>query len=269
MKRKILNRSHDIRKRTVRLLLACLSCMMLLAVIPAVAFAGQVSLTWNAPTTNADGTPISNFVGAYRIHYGSSTGNYTQTINLTDTNSVVTYLVTNLTDNQVYYFVVTAVNTLGNESAYSNEVSKAAQPTADTTAPTVSLTAPANGATYTTAQSVTISATAADAVGVTRVEFYDGATLLGTDTTAPYSFGWAITSANNGSHSLTARAYDAAANVRTSTRSECNSQYCTATRRTYRIIDRTGKWSDLHNSPERNDQCNSSRCSGSDQGRVL
>ena len=134
----MLNLNHKIRKGTVRLVLSCLSCLMLFAVLPAVAFAGQVSLTWNAPTTNADGTPISNFAGAYRIYYGTSTGNYTQTINLTDTNSVVTYLVTNLTDNQVYYFVVTAVNTLGNESAYSNEVSKVALPTADTTAPTAS-----------------------------------------------------------------------------------------------------------------------------------
>jgi len=89
--------------------------------------------------------------------------------------------------------------------------------TADVTAPTVSLSAPANGASFTTAQTIAINATAADAVGVSRVEFYDGATLLGTDTTSPYSFGWAITSANNGSHSLTARAYDAATNVGTST----------------------------------------------------
>ena len=35
---------------------------------------------------------------------------------------------------------------------------------------------------------VAIKATASDAVGVTKVEFYDGATLLGTDTTSPYSF---------------------------------------------------------------------------------
>ncbi len=96
-------------------------------------------------------------------------------------------------------------------------IAAALAPPADTTAPTVSISAPANGASFTTAQTVTINATAADVVGVTRVEFYDGATLLGTDTTSPYSFAWAITSASNGSHSLTAKAYDAAANVGTST----------------------------------------------------
>ncbi len=107
-----------------------------------------------------------------------------------------------------------AAGNVGTSTAVSVTVNIAA---ADTTAPTVSLSAPANGASYTTAQSVAINATAADAVGVARVEFYDGATLLGTDTTSPYSFSWAITSANNGSHSLTAKAYDAAGNVGTST----------------------------------------------------
>ena len=95
-----------------------------------------------------------------------------------------------------------------------NAASKPA--TADVTAPTVSISAPANGSTFTTAQTVAINATAADAVGVTKVEFYDGATLLGTDLTSPYSFAWAITSAGNGAHSFTAKAYDAAANVGTS-----------------------------------------------------
>ena len=84
-------------------------------------------------------------------------------------------------------------------------------------APTLSITAPANGATYTTAQSVAINATATDSVGVTRVEFYDGATLLGKDTKAPYSWSWRITSANNGPHSLIVKVYDAAGNVGTST----------------------------------------------------
>ncbi|MDZ4184193.1 MAG: Calx-beta domain-containing protein, partial [Desulfuromonadales bacterium] len=87
----------------------------------------------------------------------------------------------------------------------------------DTTAPTVALTSPANATTFTSAQTVTIAASAADNVGVSKVELYDGTVLKGTDTTAPYSFAWAITSANNGSHSLTAKAYDAAGNSKVST----------------------------------------------------
>lgn len=87
---------------------------------------------------------------------------------------------------------------------------------ADTTAPTASLSTTPAGATYTTAQTVALNATASDNIGVTRVDFYDGTTLLGSDTTSPYSYAWAITSANNGAHNLTAKAVDAAGNVGTS-----------------------------------------------------
>lgn len=73
--------------------------------------------------------------------------------------------------------------------------------------PTVSLTAPANGATYVAPASVALTASAADADGtVAKVEFYAGATLLATDTTAPYSFTWGSVAA--GTYSLTAVAYD-------------------------------------------------------------
>src|SRR5262249_56334881 len=81
----------------------------------------------------------------------------------------------------------------------------------DTVAPTVSITSPA-ATTYTAAQTVTITATASDNVGVTRVEFYDGTTLKSTATTAPYTFAWAFTGTDNGAHSWTAKAYDAAGN---------------------------------------------------------
>ena len=90
--------------------------------------------------------------------------------------------------------------------------------TGDTQAPSVSLTAPANGATV--SGTVAVSATATDNVGVTRVEFYRGTTLLGTDTTATggnqYSVNWNTTQSTNGPHSITARAYDAANNIATS-----------------------------------------------------
>lgn len=86
----------------------------------------------------------------------------------------------------------------------------------DTTVPTVSITSPLNNADFTTAQTVTIKADASDNVGVTKVEFYDGASLLGTDLTAPYSINWPITDLNNGSHSLWAKAFDAAGNSGTS-----------------------------------------------------
>ncbi len=85
----------------------------------------------------------------------------------------------------------------------------------DTTAPTVSLTAPADGATV--SGTVTLSATASDNVGVAGVQFLvDGAPLGAEDTTSPYSVSWNTTTVTNGSHTLTAVARDAAGNTTTS-----------------------------------------------------
>jgi hypothetical protein len=72
--------------------------------------------------------------------------------------------------------------------------------------PTVSLTAPANGASYTTPVTITLSATASDPEGkMSKVEFYSGSTLLGTDTSSPYSFSWSPAA---GTYSIKAVAYD-------------------------------------------------------------
>ncbi|MDF2628774.1 MAG: hypothetical protein K0R39_2605 [Symbiobacteriaceae bacterium] len=84
----------------------------------------------------------------------------------------------------------------------------------DTTAPATSITAPAAGATV--SGTATISANASDAVGVTNVEFYVDGVLKGSDASAPYAYAWDTTTATNGSHSLTTKAYDAAGNVGTS-----------------------------------------------------
>ena len=75
------------------------------------------------------------------------------------------------------------------------------------TPPTVTLTAPANGASFTAPASITVSANAADSDGsVARVEFYAGASLIGTDTGAPYAVSWSNVAA--GTYVLTARAFD-------------------------------------------------------------
>lgn len=88
--------------------------------------------------------------------------------------------------------------------------------TSDVTKPTVAMTAPAGGATLT--GTATLSATATDNVGVTKVEFYRaGTTLINTDTTSPYSITWDTTAVANGTYSLTAKAYDQAGNTQTST----------------------------------------------------
>jgi hypothetical protein len=89
-------------------------------------FAGQATLSWDPPTTNADGTPLTD-LGGYKIYRGTSSGNYTETTDIgmgTCAPPNCTYVVTNLNGGLNYYFVATAYDTSLNESGYSNEVFK-------------------------------------------------------------------------------------------------------------------------------------------------
>src|SRR5690606_33655510 len=73
--------------------------------------------------------------------------------------------------------------------------------------PSVSLTAPAAGASFNAGAPIAIAANASDTDGsVQRVEFFAGSTSLGVDTTAPYAMTW--NNAPVGNHSLTALAID-------------------------------------------------------------
>jgi hypothetical protein len=73
--------------------------------------------------------------------------------------------------------------------------------------PTVTLTQPPNGATFTSPATVSLAATASDPDGsVAKVEFFSGATKLGEDTTAPFALNWSGVGA--GTYTLTARATD-------------------------------------------------------------
>lgn len=90
----------------------------------------------------------------------------------------------------------------------------------DNTAPTVSLTAPVASAIL--SGNVTVSANASDNTGgkgINKVEFYAGTTLIGTDTTSPYSVSWNTASVADGSYAITAKAFDnsTVANTKTST----------------------------------------------------
>jgi hypothetical protein len=86
----------------------------------------------------------------------------------------------------------------------------------DTGAPTVSVTAPGAGATVGGAL-VSLAADASDNVGVVGVQFLvDGAAVGAEDTSAPYSITWDSRTVQDGSHTVAARARDAAGNVTTS-----------------------------------------------------
>jgi hypothetical protein len=115
-----------------------------------------------------------------------------------------------LTPGRTYHYQVTSADASGNLSSAGDFTF--ATPVPDTTLPTVSLTAPADGAIVSGA-AVTVSASAADNVGVAGVQFtLDGVNLGAEDTTSPYSVDWNTTIATNAIHSLTAVARDAAGN---------------------------------------------------------
>lgn len=84
---------------------------------------------------------------------------------------------------------------------------------ADTTPPTVTLTAPAAGAAL--SGTTILSATASDNVGVAKVEFLVDGLLVGTGTAAPYQVSWNSASVANGAHTFAARATDTSGNATT------------------------------------------------------
>lgn len=86
---------------------------------PPTASTGTVTINWQPPTENTDGTALTNLAG-YNIHYGVKSGNYTQTISVSNP-GLATYVVSNLTPG-TYYFTVAAVNSSGTESPLSSEV---------------------------------------------------------------------------------------------------------------------------------------------------
>ena len=85
---------------------------------------GSLTLSWTPPTTNTDGTTLTDLSG-YRIYYGNSQGNYPNQISI-DTPGIASYVVENLVPD-TYYFVATSLNSLGVESSYSNVAIKTVQ----------------------------------------------------------------------------------------------------------------------------------------------
>jgi len=82
---------------------------------------GSATLSWTAPTQNEDGSPLTDLAG-FKIYYGTNTGSYSTSIRI-DNPGIATYVVENLTPT-TYYFVSTAFNASGVESAFSNEAVK-------------------------------------------------------------------------------------------------------------------------------------------------
>jgi hypothetical protein len=79
----------------------------------------SVTLAWQPPTENTDGTLITNLAG-YKIHYGTSSADYTQVVSITNA-GLTRYVIENLAKG-TYYFAIAAYNSQGLESPLSGEV---------------------------------------------------------------------------------------------------------------------------------------------------
>jgi chitodextrinase len=86
----------------------------------------------------------------------------------------------------------------------------------DLSAPTVAITNPASGSSFTAPQTVDVTALATDDVRVKRVEFWHNGTRVKRDSTAPFSYAWSVKSSINGPHTWTAKAFDWAGRSATS-----------------------------------------------------
>ena len=163
---------------------------------------GQIVLAWGAATDNVG-------VSRYDVHRGTSAG-FTPSVG----NRIAQPAGTGYTNSGLaagtYYYKVTAEDFAGNVGAPGNEASAVA--TADSTPPTVAITAPAPAATV--GGTVAVNANASDNGTVAGVQFkVDGANLGAEDTSAPYSVSWDTFTAGNGPHTLSAVARDAAGNT--------------------------------------------------------
>ncbi|MBS0394690.1 MAG: putative Ig domain-containing protein, partial [Proteobacteria bacterium] len=82
---------------------------------------GSATVSWVAPTTRTDGTPLTNLAG-FRVYYGSQQGKLLNRVDVT--NATATSAVIGSLTSGTWYFGVTAVDASGAESSLSTVVSK-------------------------------------------------------------------------------------------------------------------------------------------------
>ncbi len=181
--------------KTNSMLMAIMTSLVWLSAASAM----DVKLQWD-PNSESD-------LAGYKVYYGvEDLSNPVQQ----DVNLQTDAIISALDPDRNYTFAVTAYNTSGQESSYSNVVK-----VPESVMPVVSVTAPVNNANV--SNTVSLAASAYDNVGVTRVEFYQDGMLMATETAEPYQCSWNTLGVALGTHTITARAYDVAGNVGEST----------------------------------------------------
>jgi aryl-phospho-beta-D-glucosidase BglC (GH1 family) len=160
------------------------------------------TLMLNATASDAGGIRSVEFRDASTSVITDTAAPYSTSIALTAAN------------NGTHSYTARAVDNAGNATTSAIVTVVVNIPGGDTIPPTVSLSA--SSTTITAPGTLTLTATASDAGGIRNVEFRDGSLPFSSDTSAPYSVSVALTAANNGTHSYSARAVDNAGNAGTS-----------------------------------------------------
>lgn len=93
---------------------------------PAGAGSGSVTLIWQPPTENADGTPLMDLSG-YTIYVGTDSNSYDLREIRLDNPGLTAYVLENL-EPGTYYIAATAFNSSGVESHYSGEIVRTVTP---------------------------------------------------------------------------------------------------------------------------------------------
>ncbi|WP_052440697.1 Ig-like domain-containing protein, partial [Geobacter sp. OR-1] len=188
-----------LQKMLVRSVLAAILSMSM----SSISSASSVILRWD-PNTEPD-------LAGYKVYYAPESGTFDAATPIDVQNQTAT-TIDGLDPAKSYSFAVTAYNSSGLESGFSNVLA-----VAEISPPTVEITSPADA--NRVSGTVSINVSAADNVGVTKVEFFVNGALKGADTNTPYLYSWDTSALPPGSYTLTAKAYDAAGNVSQTSRS--------------------------------------------------
>jgi hypothetical protein len=167
--------------------------------------ADAASFTWDASPDAAAGK-----VAGYKFYYSLSSfislppdvaiNPAFKIVTVTNGTSVT---ISDLLDGLTYFMTVTAFDANGQESAPSNILTYTAGQLPPPLA--VAITDPTAAVNVSSTSIVTITATATGPAAITKVEFFDGSTLLATKTAAPYTFSQTFAA---GVHFITAKATD-------------------------------------------------------------
>ncbi|MGX5172747.1 fibronectin type III domain-containing protein [Aliikangiella sp. IMCC44653] len=83
---------------------------------------GMASVSWNPPSTNTDDSPLEDLIG-FKIYVGESVETLSPKVTIDDPQTY-SHVIDELKPNTTYYFAVTAINSQGIESDYSNIANK-------------------------------------------------------------------------------------------------------------------------------------------------